>query len=47
MRASELIKELEKAIEEHGDLEVEQGGDFGSEAESIYLDGDVLLIMED
>ena len=23
MKASELIKELEKAIEEHGDLEVE------------------------
>ena len=47
MKASELIKELEKAIEEHGDLNVEQGSDFGSEVESIYFDGDVFLTMPD
>lgn len=47
MKASELIKELEKAIEEHGDMSVEHGSDFGSEIESIYFDGHVFLTMPD
>ena len=35
MKASELIKELEKAIEEHGDLEVEHSNDIDGRIDSV------------
>ena len=35
MRASELIKELEKAIEEHGDLEVEHNNEIDGRIDSV------------
>jgi hypothetical protein len=38
MKASEIIKELEKAIEEHGDLEVYTGGtDFEDEMTGVFM----------
>lgn len=35
MKASELIKELEKAIEEHGDLEVEHNNEVDGRIDSV------------
>ena len=39
MKASKLIKELEKAIKEHGDLDVQASGDFQSSVNGVYLKG--------
>ena len=35
MKASELIKELEKAIEEHGDLEVVHNNEIDGRIDSV------------
>ena len=35
MKASELIKELEKAIEEHGDLEVIHNNEIDGRVDSV------------
>ena len=38
MKASEFIKEIEKAIKEHGDLEVCVCGDFEEGVSGLYVD---------